>query len=154
NRISHLIATALVEFLREKHGISEALDFRIEAKNAAFTRAYKRQAVSRITALAEACKAELSSAPRDHAWTLAPEQELELLRCFDPLLVAGNAAAPGPNGTSGAPSSAAALEERVQRGPRLTISLATLTRWVKADRQSMATNGEPGLMDVFLYLQE
>ncbi|MFO0980845.1 MAG: hypothetical protein U1E76_03685 [Planctomycetota bacterium] len=145
DRLSHLIATALVEFLRDKYGLDESLDFRIEAKNAAFTRAYKRQAVSKLSELAEACKAALSAAPQA-AWTLAPREELELLRCFEPLLTA-----PPANGNGAARPD---LEERVKAAPRLEIPLAVLAQWVQSDRQSMETNGEPGFMDILLYLKE
>ncbi|MEW6741939.1 MAG: hypothetical protein AB1486_04190 [Planctomycetota bacterium] len=134
DRLSHLVATALVEFLHEKYGIEEPLDFRLESRNAAFTRAYKRQAVSKLSELAEACKAKLSA--RDGAWVLAPDDEYELVRCFEPVL----------DGLD--------IEEKAQGAPHLTVSLDVLRRWIEADRQSMETNGEPGFMDIFLYLRE
>jgi hypothetical protein len=134
DRLSHLIAAALREHVALKYDLAESLDFRVESRNAAFTRAYKRLAVSRIAELAEACKAALAS--DEGSWTLDPADELELLQCFEPLLGDGD------------------LEDRVRRGPRFVLDRATFRAWVEADRQSLETNGEPGFMDIFLYLEE
>lgn len=134
DRLSHLVATALRVFLRDKHGIDEPLDFRQESRNAAFTRSYKRLAVSRLSELAEEAKAAVSEV--GGVWRLEPEEEYDLLRRFEPLL------------------SQADLEERARRGPHFELDEETLAEWASRDRQSLETNGEPGFMDIFLYLEE
>src|SRR5690606_6638965 len=39
-------------------------------------------------------------------------------------------------------------------GKKLELWQNLLREWVELDRQSLETNGEPGFMDVFLYLEE
>jgi hypothetical protein len=133
DRLSHLVATALVAFLEEKYEIGESLDFRIESRNPAFTRAYKRLAVSKISELAESAKAKVASGGH---WALGPEDEYDLLRRFEPLL-------------EGLP-----LEEKARSGPHFALDQETLEAWASSDRQCLETNGEPGFADIFLYLEE
>ena len=59
DRISHIIATAFVQFLRQKYDIRESLDFHALATDPAFTDKYKRQAVSKIFELVENAKLTL-----------------------------------------------------------------------------------------------
>jgi hypothetical protein len=59
DRISHIIATAFVQFLRQKYGINESLDFNALATDPAFTDNYKRQAVSKMFELVEDAKLTL-----------------------------------------------------------------------------------------------
>lgn len=59
DRISHIIATALVQFLRQKYEIRESLDFNALASDPAFTDNYKRQAVSKIFEIVENAKLTL-----------------------------------------------------------------------------------------------
>lgn len=134
DRLSHIIAAALLEFLHQKYGLEESLAFAREAKNPAFTLHYKRQAVSRITELAERAKAALASS--DQAWTLAPEDERALVTCLRPVFEGGGAA------------------DRAGQGPRFELTREVFQQWVAGDRQSLETNGEPGFMDIFLYLEE
>lgn len=134
DRLSHVIATGIREFLREKYGIVESLDFKLEAQEPAFTRVYKRLAVSKISELAEAAKAHISGS--DEPWVLAQEEEYDLVRRFEPLLKGID------------------FEAKTRMGPRMYLDAETLRTWVMADRQSLETNGEPGFMDIFLYLEE
>jgi len=131
DRISHIIATAIYEYLREKYDFKESLDFQKESKNPAFTRAYKRTAISKISELAEMAKAALAS--EQGQWVLEPMDERDLIRCFEPLGLG---------------------EDKVEQAPHLEFDRKRLTEWVEADRQSLETNGEPGFMDIFLYLEE
>lgn len=134
DRLSHLIATAIREYLREKYGIEESLDFRVESKSQAFTRAYKRLCVSRISELAE--EAKVGIAGSDGCWRLSPEDEYDLVRRFESVL------------------ESEVTEDAVRRTPHLEIDRDVLEAWVRSDRQSLETNGEPGFMDVFHYLEE
>jgi hypothetical protein len=129
DRLSHLLATALLEFVRDKYGVSEPLDFEAHSSNPAFTRSYKRQAVSKITELAERAKAALSAG--EGPWVLDAADEAELVRAFEPL---------GPK-AAGA-------------GRRLEVSHDTLRQWAEADQASMRTRGQPGFMDIFFHLEE
>ena len=134
DRLSHIIASALLKFLQDKYGLSESLAFQRESKNAAFTLHYKRQAVSRINELAEQAKAYLSE--HDEAWTLDPDDERALVSCLRPLFDGSSA------------------EEKAGVAPRFELTREVLAEWVFGDRQSLETNGEPGFMDIFLYLEE
>ncbi len=134
DRLSHLVAAALVEFLEQKYGVDESLAFALESRNPAFTMHYKRQAVSRITELAEEAKAALSRSTEP--WVLGSDDERALITCFAPLF------------------SGDLPEEKVQSAPRFELTRDVLTDWITADRQSLETNGEPGFMDIFLYLEE
>lgn len=134
DRLSHIIAAAILDSVQQKYGIEESLDFNIESKNPAFTMHYKRQAVSRISELAEEAKAHLAES--DEPWQLSPEQERALLICFAPLF------------------DGKLPEEKVQEKPRFELNREVLADWITSDRQSLETNGEPGFMDIFLYLEE
>jgi len=133
DRLSHLIVTSLVHYLRTKYGISETLDFEREASNPGFTLSYKRSAVSKLNELAEAVKIHLSQ--EETPWELDETAERTLLDCFEPL-----------------------VRERLDREsiaspPRFQLDLPTLEEWIRRDQQSMETNGEPGFMDIFLFLR-
>ncbi len=134
DRLTHVVATAILTFVREKYGIDESLDFRVEPENPAFTLAYKRQAVSAIHELAE--QAKIAMAESQATWTLGPDDERALMLCFQPLLDGRD------------------LDELARGGKRLELWQELLREWVEQDRQSLETNGEPGFMDVFLYLEE
>jgi hypothetical protein len=129
DRLSHLLATAILEFIREKYEVRESLDFEAHSPNAGFTRSYKRQVISKITELAEQAKTVLSL--DKGPWTLDSSDEAELVRYFEPL---------GPK---------AADSER-----RMEVSTATFRAWVEADVASMRTRGEPGFMDIFFQLED
>lgn len=133
DRLSHLVATAIKHFLKEKYSIEESLSFKQPSRNAAFTRNNKRKAVSFIAELVEKAKIGMSSG--EAVWKLEPKDEHELLRPFQPLV-----------GVIG--------EDKLSQPPYLKIDHSTLEEWVQADRQSLETNGEPGFMDIFLYLEE
>jgi hypothetical protein len=131
DRLSHIIATAIYEYLREKYEIKESLDFQKEPYNPAFTLSYKRKSISKISELAEAVKIALAS--EEAQWRINPIDERELINFFQPLGVE---------------------KEKVEQEPHLTLNRDILQKWVEADRQSLETNGEPGFIDIFLYLEE
>jgi hypothetical protein len=133
DRLSHLVATAIMQFLKQKYSINESLSFKQPSRNAAFTRNNKRKAVSFIAELVEKAKVAISS--EDGVWKLEPRDEHELLRPFEPLV-----------GVIG--------EDKLSQAPFLKIDHHALEEWVQGDRQSLETNGEPGFMDIFLYLEE
>ena len=133
DRLAHLIATAIRHFLKQKYSIDESLSFKQPSRNTAFTRNNKRKAVSLIAAMVEKAKVALSSA--EGVWSLEPKDEHELLRAFEPLV-----------GIIG--------EEKLSQVPFLKLDHSALQEWVQSDRQSLETNGEPGFMDIFLYLEE
>jgi hypothetical protein len=129
DRLSHLLATAILEFIREKYRVKESLDFEAHSPNPGFTRSYKRQVVSKLTELAEQAKMVLSQ--DKSPWVLDSADEAELVRFFEPL---------GPSSMGS--------------NRRLEVSSATFRRWVEADQASMRTRGEPGFMDIFFQLEE
>jgi hypothetical protein len=134
DRLSHLLATAILEFMRRKHGIKEVLDIDAPAANPAFTRQRKRAVISQISKLVEQAKAHLVAHP-DKPWVLRPHEERELLIDLELARVETVRAV-------------AVADERLE------ISLDRLRRWVEMDRQSEASQGEPGLMDVFFDLED
>ena len=133
DRISHIMATALFEYMRLKYGISESLDFETPAANPGFLRSYKRQAVSQIMRLVEQAKASMVRS--GEPWKLSDEDEGVLKDYFSPAIEA---------------SEADATKENL----RMEFSLPVIKKWVELDRRSAATAGEPGFMDIFVYLSE
>lgn len=129
DRLSHLLATALLEFVQNKYGVRESLDFEAHSPNPGFTRSYKRQIVSKITELVERAKAVLAEGKTP--WSLDPADEAELVRFFEPL---------GPTSKDD--------------GRRMEVSLDTFRQWVEADQASRRTRGEPGFMDIFFHLED
>ena len=144
DRLSHIIATAVVTFLREKYGITEPLDFLSESREPSFTLTQKRQAVSLI-----------SGSPRT-ASARSPVRP-------------GRRVAAGGRGRTGVGrvlrGRCSRARRRCQRrragassaqGPFLHVSEATLRGWLTQDTQtlSLETNGEPGFQDIFVYLAE
>jgi hypothetical protein len=85
DRISHLIATSIREFLRTKYGVTESLSLRSNTSNIDFNDRQKRRAISKIFELSEAAKAALST-PGCKAWELRQEDEAALIALFKPLL--------------------------------------------------------------------
>jgi hypothetical protein len=128
DRLSHILATAILEFIRDKYAVRESLDFEAHSPNPGFTRSYKRQVVSKITELAERAKVALAAG--NGTWALDPADEAELVRFLEPL---------GPKAAS--------------EGRRMLISLKVFREWVEADQASMRTRGEPGFMDIFFQLE-
>ncbi|MDB6173178.1 MAG: hypothetical protein JWL59_2489 [Chthoniobacteraceae bacterium] len=137
DRLSHLIATAIREFLRVKYEISESLALK-HSGTLEFTPRIKRQVISKIFELAEAAKAALAE-PDASAWQLSPKDEEALLRALKPLF------------TETAFTKASA---RAAAAPRLIISQETLCAWVRNDHQCSESNNEPGFMDIFFYLHD
>ena len=78
DRLSHLVATAIKQFLKQKYSIDESLSFKQPSRNAAFTRNNRCKAVSFIAELVEKAKVALSS--DEGVWKLEPRDEHELLR--------------------------------------------------------------------------
>lgn len=136
DRISHLIATALCGFLKEKYGITESLDFLAESKEPSFTLTQKRNAVSWISRLTEDAKRGVSGAEK--SWRLSAEDEEQLVSCFAPLL------------------SGDGWKERARQRPFFEVQESTLEHWLTRDSQTLSveTNGEPGFQDIFVYLGE
>jgi hypothetical protein len=137
DRISHLIATAIWVYFSEKYKISEVLDFKTQSANHSFTLQMKRQAVSKINMLVEEAKRVLASVnevdgSQVSVWKLKEEAEDELKRYLSPVISQSESAS--------------------QTG--FSISLGVLQKWIEADLGSAKTRGEPGLMDIFYYLQE
>jgi len=137
DRLSHLIVTYLFNYMKEKYNISEDLDFNKEpVNNPGFSLKFKREAISKLNKLAETAKKDLSF--NKNPWTLSEEEESNLLQCFQPILGGGNR-----------------FDEKVLEGEsNCEISLNDLERWIRNDRQSEKTKGEPGFMDIFLFLKE
>ena len=133
DRISHLLATAIYEYMRRRYKITETLDFEAQATNPGFTLERKRAAVSTIMRFAE--EAKVAMVATGQPWVLSPEGE-ELLR--NEFRAAINESG---EGTADSP-------------PCLQLSMPVLKKWVELDRRSKATNGEPGFMDIFVYLSE
>ncbi|OQY56587.1 MAG: hypothetical protein DRR08_01595 [Candidatus Parabeggiatoa sp. nov. 2] len=146
DRLSHIIATAIHEYIREKYGIQESLDFKKNSKNREFTIAYKRKAVSKISELAEAAKAALAS--EEAQWVLKPRDEYNLIRAFEPLEDKRELIRAFELEFFGVG------EDQVEQEEPLMLTIEMLKAWVEADTQSLETNGEPGFMDIFLYLEE
>lgn len=136
DRISHIMATAILEFMKEKYRIKESLGFEDRSAQAAFTVFQKRPAVSEIMKLVDEAKAQL--AKNGKTWILEREGEKQLL---DSLALARDTSPTEP-----------VEEEAVES--HMEISLQTLRKWIEADRQSPQTHGEPGFMDIFYHLEQ
>lgn len=132
DRLNHIIVTSLMKFLREKYEITESLDFEAEPDNMAFTIHHKRNALSKLNELAEAAKIHMSE--NAEPWHLREEDEKALLDCFEPLL-------------------RESIIDPVQ-DPHYQLDRDTFEQWIRRDRQSIETNGEPGFMDIFLFLKD
>lgn len=134
DRLSHLVVTSLLDYLRSKYGISESLDFEAEARNPDFSLQYKRSAVSKLNELAESAKIHLSQ--HEEPWVLDEDRENALINCFGPAIENKQA-------VSGKKTKAAYQLDR-----------STLEAWIRRDRQSPASSGVPGFMDIFLFLRD
>jgi hypothetical protein len=132
DRITHIIVTALLHYLRSKYGITESLDFEAEPENLAFTISYKRNALSKLNELAEDAKRHLSL--NSEPWQLSDIEEKSLLDCFEPLV------------SDELPSDA--------ENEQFILDRDTFESWIRRDRQSLETNGEAGMMDIFLFLKD
>ncbi|MDW8267145.1 MAG: hypothetical protein RMJ52_17630 [Gemmataceae bacterium] len=135
DRLSHMMATAILEFVRSKYNVPrESLDFATPSSQPAFTLQYKRQVVSRIAELVEAAKGKLSQG--SPSWVLEQESEGALASLFQGFVDLGS------------------LEQLASQPPRLEITCAMLRQWLEADQASVKTRGEPGFMDIFNHLAE
>ena len=142
DRLSHLIATAILEYMRRKTGVREPLDFDVPAANPAFTRQMKREIVWQISRLVEDVKAHFV-AHSDKPWLLKKEDESQLSGYLDLAIVADANAPKSPDDPL-----------KPADNSRLELRLDSLVQWVREDRQSMRTKGEPGLMDIFYDLKD
>ena len=133
DRISHIMAAALLEYMRFKYGIAESLEFEAHAVNPGFQRSNKRQAVSLIMQLVEQAKASLVKT--GEPWKLSDDDEAMLRDHLAPAIEPG-------------------AEDPARAKLRMEFSLPTLAAWIELDRRSAATAGEPGFMDIFVYLSE
>ncbi len=137
DRISHLIATALLFYLQEKYQLVESLAFNQQASNPGFTLHHKRAAICKIMELVERVKQHLAGPEGATVpWQLSEEEENQLKTAL-------NQACRPQGGSAG---DAANL--------RLEISLEVLQHWLEEDRQNMESRGEPGFMDIFFDLEE
>lgn len=136
DRLSHIIATAIWEYMCVKHNITETLNFRAPSANPAFSLQNKRAAVSEIMNIVEKMKIHLSL--HDTPWEMDEEQESKLLSELH-LAINGQASSQDHN---------AIIPEQ------MTVSREVLRKWVEMDRQSIKTRGEPGFMDIFFFLGE
>ncbi|MCC5850350.1 MAG: hypothetical protein JJU29_19870 [Verrucomicrobia bacterium] len=134
DRITHLIVTALLEYVRKKHMFAESLGFEDESNVPGFNMPRKRVAVSKLTELAEAAKKHLST--QGDPWVLTEELESDLLKCFEPAIE--------PTG----------VHEDFSEEGSFTLDAQMLESWIRKDHQCMETNGEPGFMDVFFFMRE
>jgi hypothetical protein len=133
DRISHLLATAIYEYMRTRYEITESLDFEAQATNPGFTLVEKRRTVSEIMKLVEEAKAAMVATGQP--WELTAEDEGILRTAFGPVIRPAEDGAGEPN-------------------PTLRLSMPVLKKWVELDRRGKATGGEPGFMDIFVYLSE
>ncbi|MSR55696.1 MAG: hypothetical protein EXS09_20805 [Gemmataceae bacterium] len=132
DRVSHIMATAILEFLKGKFGVAEGLDFRAPASAPSFTLQKKRQAVSTITALVEQAKHALAAG---RSWELHADDEAYLAELLAPVIDPGHM-------------------DAARQKQQMEITLGVLRRWLEADRRTAQTRGEPGFMDIFYYLEE
>jgi hypothetical protein len=136
DRLSHILATAILTFMCHKYNIKEVLDYEAPATNPAFTRQYKRVVVSLLCRLAEEAKVHLATHPHE-PWVLKEDHPAanELARWLEP---------------------ARGLSDVLPAGgtDQVEISLDVLRHWVTEDRQSMKSRGKPGFMDIFFDLEE
>ena len=132
DRLTHIFATSIMSFLSAKYGIDDTLSFDEPSSTRAFTRVKKRQSVSRIFELSEEAKIAVIAG---ETWRLSQQDEEDLLAHFD--AVTGGVA-----------------NAQIESGPHYEVTIQQLEEWVQADRQCSETEGEPGFMDIFLYLEE
>ena len=133
DRISHFLATAIYEYMRNRYKITESLDFEVQATNPGFTLERKRATVSQIMKFAEQAKTVMVATGQP--WRLTTEDEDILKDAF------GAVISPPEDGAA-------------ETLPSLEFSMPVLQKWAEMDRRSKATNGEPGFMDIFVYLSE
>lgn len=129
DRISHILATLILEYLRNKYGFKESLVFDDAPNNLALTRQIKRGLVSWIIEQVEDAKTSLSTTK---IWMLNDVKE----QIIKNMLL----------GFSTDPID-------LQEGITLDINLDDLEKCVVKDIANNRTGGEPGFMDIFLDLQ-
>ncbi|MEM9670484.1 MAG: hypothetical protein AAF950_16305 [Pseudomonadota bacterium] len=134
DRLSHILAVVIREYLVEKYGIDISMAFDGGEEDQAFTPAYRRQAISIIFDLTEDMKRTLAE-PEGGEWILDEVGESLLLQAFEPLRMSGR------------------MRDQPATG-RLRVTHAMLEKWVQKDVQSRLTNHEPGFKDIFFYLKE
>lgn len=133
DRISHILATAIYEYMRMRYQIKEKLDFDEQAINPGFTLERKRAVVSMLMKLAETAKASVATTGKP--WKLTKEDEEVLINQFGPV--------------------ASIIDNEIdESSSSLEITLPMIKSWVESDRCSKATSGEPGFMDIFVYLED
>jgi hypothetical protein len=152
DRLSHILATAIWSFLKEKYGLVP-FDFEDTDSDSGFTLENRREAISEFSRLAEEAKVAIS---KDRPWSLADDVEKQVMRRFE---FAGRTVAPanhdgGDARPADGPTGARVRNARTENKDswRLTITPQVFLEWVKMDQQSRETEGEPGFMDIFHYL--
>lgn len=137
DRISHILVTAIWTYLSDKYKINETIDFKIPSINQGFTLEIKRQFISKLNELVELAKRHISK-PMDNKsggsldWILHKDDEEELCSLLTPII----------------------NRPEVMVCTSFSVGLNCLQKWIEADYGSAKTRGEPGLMDIFFYLQE
>ncbi|RJP28562.1 MAG: hypothetical protein C4527_11540 [Candidatus Omnitrophota bacterium] len=132
DRLNHILVTALLDYFRKKYEIEESLDFEAEPNNLAFTISEKRTAITKLNELAEQAKVHLSQS--EQPWLLEQSEEESLLaQGFRPLVK---------------------KETTADHLPFFELDRKTFAEWIRRDTQAIETNGEPGFMDIFLFLRD
>lgn len=132
DRLTHLIVTALLQFMRDKYDLNESLDFAEQAQDIHFDLETKRQVVSRLFELSEQAKRHLSES--EEAFLLGKEAEQALLRDYGSLARGQDA------------------DENVDKNPRFRLTREKLENWIRRDRQRLENSGQDGFMDIFNFL--
>ena len=130
DRVSHIMATAILKYFEDKYGIRESLD--LASSSATFPTLYKRQAISKIMELVEEAKAKLAT--EGSIWKLELVDENNLCKIFQPIILPPN-------------------DDRLVNH-YLEITLSVLQKWIEKDRQGPKTHGAAGFMDIFEYLRD
>ena len=131
DRITHIILVSILEFIREKYDITESLHYLRESEKPTFMKHHKVNAVLELNDLAE--KAKIHLAENDTEWVMGKDLEKKLLKHFHPILE---------------------KSEEKRSDSVYTLTRKKLEAWIRKDKQRLETHGEPGFMDIFLFLKE
>jgi hypothetical protein len=136
DRLTHLILTALRDYICKKHELPKNLAFDQADNDPNFSPENKRHVVSCLSDLAEKAKRYLSKAENAKPFPLEPGDEMSILNAYGPV--------------------AAHLvnEAAVSQGSTFTLSREMLKKWVEQDRQRRENNGQTGFMDIFNFLED
>lgn len=132
DRLTHILLTRILQYFRDKYAIDESLCF--QEDELALNLNKRRSTISVMTTIAEGAKIALSK--QGAVWTMPADEEVKIL----------------------SDSNLGDLVDEIARqkigADPLIITEQAFEQWVRRDRQSAKTGGEPGFMDVFLFLGE